>query len=1088
MKLLSSLLAMACIFGCGATGTMVIAQTGTLPPPELLPKVPDGFEISVVASEPLLYKPAALCFDANGRIMVGQGPQYHLSESITESDSVVLLLDTDADGIADHRTVFAKGFNSIQGLAWRGQDLYVANSPELTVVRDLDGDDQADEYIVVYTDLGNHEHALHGLVWGPDGRLYMSKGNSKGHNDPEKYGRVAPRAFRELWDVVHPAGAPDIPEPQTYTTDTYQKTFHDFRDDWGREGGILRCGPMGANLEIVSRGMRNPWDLAVDSGFNLLATDNDQTQGDRIIMPFYGAHFGWGHRYSSHWTGEENLPTVPISGPLTSGSWAGIEWYDHQNFPPEYRRVFFINDWMFGTYVYRPDWNGALRTSSDRSLEPFIQRREGGMIYRPTDVAVGPDGAIYTLGWGGNYHYEPGDEGSWIFRVTHSPDSPPSPSSVLPLKQQTVLQLITSLKSGVLPVRRINAQDELVRRGPKICDELAEAISGNKLSVSQQTWAMWAFGRIASSDVKHAETIKQWAVPRSVKSSSGFHSARGKRNLRIQAIRILAWLAQRTGNDPAVLSAASEGLRDTDPRIRLESMQAIHQARLRPMVDNVVEQLAKENDRLVFYAGWQALRNLAQPATRRTLLDHNHARVRLAALLGLQEDYEVTQQEVLTLLDNESDPAVQSWALTFAMNPLPPAKLTNDRLRIVMEQTMPVDQLISRAIQTPRPSLRRLYLKMISRASVSEGQQQQQLLTFYRTLPTSEERALILPSASTTLDAFPEIWDAIGEPEPLRSAGIEGISRLHRRHVRQLRSSESSVRSTSRTLSSISGFAAELANRLFEQLANVDVDDQHVSGALTAINGLPLPKEWFISHDALEFLLTVLEDRNQPTTGRTALRLLRKLDPATVAQEKRMAEVLNAVCKVPNALLFRDLLAVTSHFGLAIDVPVPRASTVTDVLNRLDQAQADRGREIFFDAIHGGGCSACHRVRGTGSELAPDLSGVGIRLTPENVVKAIIQPSAAITEGYTMQLFVDTDGLTYTGAVIHENDSEITILRTDGTQVTIRTESIEERRKLNQSVMPSGYEFYGAEQLADLTAWLLTLRDPGNKDASNADK
>jgi len=97
--------------------------------------------------------------------------------------------------------------------------------------------------------------------------------------------------------------------------------------------------------------MRNPWDIAIDAGFNLLGTDNDQTQGDRIIMPFFGAHFGWGHRYSSHWTGEGNLPTVPVSGPMTSGSWAGIVYHDHEHFPPAYRNVFFVNDWMFGTYV-----------------------------------------------------------------------------------------------------------------------------------------------------------------------------------------------------------------------------------------------------------------------------------------------------------------------------------------------------------------------------------------------------------------------------------------------------------------------------------------------------------------------------------------------------------------------------------------------------------------------------------------------------------------------------------------------------------------------------------------------------------------
>ena len=232
-----SLVLMSCAV-VAVTRMPVHAEDGTpSSAAQKLPRVPDGFEISVFAAEPLIYKPTAICFDAQGRAMVGQGPQYHLAESIKESDSVVLLLDTDDDGVADRQKVFATGFNSIQGLAWKGRDLYVANSPELTVVRDLDGDDAADEYVVVYTDLGNHEHGLHGLVWGPDGRLYMSKGNSKGHNQPEKFGRVAPKAFRELWGVEHPQGAPEIPPPRTFTAEDYQSTYHDPHDDWGREGG-----------------------------------------------------------------------------------------------------------------------------------------------------------------------------------------------------------------------------------------------------------------------------------------------------------------------------------------------------------------------------------------------------------------------------------------------------------------------------------------------------------------------------------------------------------------------------------------------------------------------------------------------------------------------------------------------------------------------------------------------------------------------------------------------------------------------------------------------------------------------------------
>ena len=108
-------------------------------------------------------------------------------------DSVWIVTDEDEDGTADTRKEFATGFNAIQGLAWKGDWLWIANAPELTRVRDTDGDDIADDYIRVYTDLGNLEHALHGLQFGPDGRLYMSKGNSKGLTIlPD---RIAPRAL-----------------------------------------------------------------------------------------------------------------------------------------------------------------------------------------------------------------------------------------------------------------------------------------------------------------------------------------------------------------------------------------------------------------------------------------------------------------------------------------------------------------------------------------------------------------------------------------------------------------------------------------------------------------------------------------------------------------------------------------------------------------------------------------------------------------------------------------------------------------------------------------------------------------------------
>ena len=82
-----------------------------------------------------------MAFDVRGRLFVGMGPQYRNPTPETPGDSVVIVTDADGDGVAETAKVFATGFNAVQGLAWRGRDLWVANAPDLTIVRDLDDDD-----------------------------------------------------------------------------------------------------------------------------------------------------------------------------------------------------------------------------------------------------------------------------------------------------------------------------------------------------------------------------------------------------------------------------------------------------------------------------------------------------------------------------------------------------------------------------------------------------------------------------------------------------------------------------------------------------------------------------------------------------------------------------------------------------------------------------------------------------------------------------------------------------------------------------------------------------------------------------------
>ncbi len=650
------------------------------PTEELLPTLPAGFTAQLFAREPAIRNPCAMAFDARGRLFVGQGPQYRNPKPDTPGDTVVMLTDADGDGVAETAKTFATGLNCVQGLAWHGRDLWVANAPDLTIVRDLDGDDVADEYVLVFTDLGNIEHGIHGLNWAPDGKLYMSKGNSKGLMQP---GRIAPKPFRELWAVAAPAGTPDFPPPRTFKRADYKATYHDPQDDWGRMGGILRCDDLGANLEIVSRGYRNPFDIGFDSGFNWLGTDNDQSDGDRIFMSFPGANFGWAHGWSAHWTGEGHLPTVPISGKVFTGSGTGVLFSDSPQMPAGFRGVWFINDWLRRTtFVYRPRWDGALLQPEGGKWEPFIQG--GRALFNPVEIEHGPDGALYLTGWGAKLGADLKDgqqlnEGR-IFRITppgFSAANWKSAKRTKPLAQWTFAELADDLGTAI-PVWRSDAQDELVRRGAGVRADLVALVtgSGKALSTAQETWALWTLGRLEPQN----RAIDEWFATKGHALSL---------NAKLQSLRIAAHRIREAQREAKLPEFVLASLGDSEARVRFEAVQAIGQARQRGLAEAVWALAAKESDRIAFYAAWHTLLEIAPlPALHEKLAD-SRAGVRRAALLALLDRGALDERAVRGLL-NDLDASTASlaalWLAKRDGNPLvviePPAGDFTDSMRV----------------------------------------------------------------------------------------------------------------------------------------------------------------------------------------------------------------------------------------------------------------------------------------------------------------------------------------------------------------------------------------------------------------------
>jgi putative membrane-bound dehydrogenase-like protein len=1070
-----------------------------------LPIVPDGFVVDTVAREPMVRNPCVMVFDRLGRICVAQGPQWRGPTTETPGDRVDILIDEDNDGIADRVQTFAEGFNCIQGIAWYGDDLWIANAPDLTVVRDTDGNDEADEYIRVYTGLGNLEHSLHGLNFGPDGKLYMSKGNSRGYN---RLDQLAPLAFRELWGLESPEGAPDYTDVEVFTKEDYKRAYHTPQDDWGQQGGILRCEPyggvgvstgtvdlrsstvpvenasgntqsrprhpsydaMGRNLEIVARGFRNPWDICFDDGFNWLGTDNDQTQGDKIFAPFYGAHFGWGHPWSYHWTGEDHLPTVPASAPLFEGSGTGVIHYHATQFPEEYRGVFFENDWMRReVYAFRPKWDGALLTCEGGFPGVFAHADGGrtlpgssGRVFEPTDIEVGPDGTLYILSWGHAYGGTIKDgkqiDAGRVYRIRHAESTLvkwQSDHRAQPIAEWSLEELFADLGSSV-PAWRTNAQNELVQRGAVAGSFLAEKLANKNLSTAEETWTMWTLGRLGVPMDLDAADLTMFS------------------NSALQAIRIAAWQKRHLSGVAHLPQFVFDALKSPEPRLRHAAVLAIHQSGDSGCTNELLDLAACEADRITFYATWNALRHLADLESRKAWLSDRRPGVRLAALLGLFEDDAVSVDDVL-LLRSDDDVRVaglvELWLQkTGGAEPLvtfnpPPGEYSEPvavtlttsvpqaRFNYTTDGSVPVNtsQSYSRPISIDRDTTLKVVLTQDNTQAgpVTTGEYKIRQVEPYR------HRAFISDIAASASGEYRMDWIGLAP----------GKQHYTDRHYH------------------ITAVPPELRGLPYLQMCN-----QHDRSS---------GNQWLsMRSDSDVSVLVGVDVRVNATLGwmkigepdgfeDTGLELA-TTDPTFRIFRKQFSAgeiVLGGNTNNPQTDSGRGMYVVIFDRPLLPTQPHAMPATEADVLAAMKNADPERGRELFLHP-KGAGCVKCHQMEGLGQKFAPDLSDVGSRAKKaEILIQSILAPSAVITEGFAQQQIVTIEGKVFSGAVLEESGLSLKLINSDGIPITIPKKDIEERICTKLSSMPDGFnKLMSAQQIADIVAWLMTQTVIGDRE------